>query len=107
MANKVILMTKLKNGISKIQATGLEFHLRNVTINGVKRGCSGHVKNTETGHVVYINTEKSCYQPLSDKNLYRVARDIKDYGGAHSRNRWATDCSLAQDVVNLLKIGGQ
>lgn len=101
----MILSTKLKNEIKKIQSNGLEFYLKNIKINGETRGCSGFVKNTETGFVVYVNTEKSCYQPLEKLNLYRIAKDLKDYGGAHSRNKWSGDSSIAQDIVNLLKKG--
>lgn len=101
----MLLSIKLKNQIKSIQQEGLEFHLKNTKINGRTVGCSGFVKNLETGIVVYIDTEKSCYQPLNKLNLYRIARDLKDYGGFHSKNLWSEDSSLAESIVNLLKKG--
>jgi hypothetical protein len=100
----MLLSIKLKNQIKAIQSDNLEFYLKNISINGAKQGCSGFIKNTLTGNVVYVNTEKSCYQPLSTSNLYRIARDLRDYKGG--QNRWSSDNDIASDVVNLLKVGG-
>lgn len=96
----MLLSTKLRNQIKKIQPEGLEFHLKNIKVNGQNRGCSGFIKNVSNGNIVYVNTEKSCYSPLADKNLYRTAKDLKDYTGG--RNRWATDDRIAIEIVNLL-----
>lgn len=98
----MLLMTKLKNEIKRIQPEGLEFYLRNININGARRGCSGFIKNTENGNIVYVNTEKSCYEPLNDKNLYRTAKDLKDFSGG--QNRWSTDNNISNEIVELLRL---
>lgn len=98
-----ILSQKLKNAIRR-HKRGDEciFNLRNITINGVKRGCSGHIRLGN--RCVYVNTERSCYGPLSDKFMYRVAIDEKDYSGNGGRNQWCGDTAeeLADAVMVLL-----
>ena len=98
--SNVLLMTKLKNGLKKVG--NYECNLSNININGSKRGCSGFVINPENGVIVYINTEKSCYAPLSKLNLVRFAKHKKDYGGAHSRNEWANDDEIVSKIVAML-----
>lgn len=96
----MLLSVKTKNNLLKIKPEGLEFHLKNIIINGSKRGCSGFVKNLENNKIVYINTEKSCYNPLADKNLYRLAESLTDYRG--KTNNFATDIDLAKEVIKML-----
>lgn len=98
--SNALLMTKLKNGLKKVG--DYECNLHNININGAKRGCSGFVKNSRNGVIVYVNTEKSCYAPLSKLNLVRFAKDMKDWGGAHSRNEWANDNSIVEKIVAML-----
>lgn len=99
-----ILAVKTKNMIKRYaEAAGLkvEFCIKNISINGCKRGCSGFVVNTENNSIVYLNTEKSCASFLPPI-LYRYADSVKDYRGYH--NRWAEDLDdLADSVVKLLK----
>lgn len=97
----MLLATKLKNSIKKIKSEGLEFYLKNIQVNGAKKGCSGFVKNIQTNKIVYINTEKSCYGTLNDLNLYRTAKSLNDFTGG--RNCWARDDKIAQAVVELLE----
>lgn len=55
---------------------------------------------------VYICTEKSCYQPLSDKNLVRYAADMRDFSsydlGAKGRNQFVTDDALVEKIIDML-----
>lgn len=100
----MLLAVKFKNAIKKLNGDKhpLEFHVRNITINGQKVGCSGFVKNLYTGKTVYINTYMNgamCFGGVK-KHLYRIARDIKDYRG--EVNRWAKEDELAQQVLELL-----
>ena len=81
-----MLTVALRNRIRKASGVELEFALRNIRVNADVRGCSGFVKNTVTGKIVYVNTEPSPYGPLSDKVLYRTAEHFKDYTGG--RNQW-------------------
>ena len=97
----LILTTKLKNAINKQGGDmPLQFTLKNITINGAKRGCSGFVRNLDNNTVVYINTEEPCLSNLH--YMYRYADHEKDYTGYH--NRWANSLDeLAKAIINLLK----
>lgn len=98
----MILTTKLRSLLKKIESgLELEFYLKNENINGMRVGCSGFVKNTENNKIVYVSTVKNCYEPLSKKNLIRVAKSLKDFSG--ERNQFATDEELASKIVELLR----
>ena len=61
----LILTTKLKNALNKQGGEmPLQFTLKNITINGEKRGCSGFVRNLANNTVVYINTERVCAKEM-------------------------------------------
>ena len=82
--NYMLLATKFKNEIKK--ATGLdnlEFRLKNITVNGQKRGCSGFIYNPDLDVYVYVITEPSVYQNLT---VCRYAKDFKDYTGDINNN---------------------
>lgn len=77
MKTTVYLSRKLLNQL-KVKETEskdlmLTHNLHNIIINGKRVGCSGHIQNVLNNKCVYVSTEKSCYQPLSDKNLVRYA----------------------------------
>ena len=96
----LILSTKLKNAINK-HANGMDlaFTLKNISINGSKRGCSGFIRNNANGSVVYVNTEEPCLSTLH--YMYRYADNEKDYKGYH--NRWANTLDeLASAICTYL-----
>lgn len=96
----LILSTKLKNAISK-HANGMDltFTLKNISINGNKRGCSGFIRNNANNSVIYVNTEEPCLSSLH--YMYRYADNEKDYTGYH--NRWANTLDgLATEICRLL-----
>ena len=96
----LILSTKLKNAINK-HANGMDltFTLKNISINGSKRGCSGFIRNNANGSVVYVNTE--CVGIANLRYMYRYADNEKDYKGY--RNRWAkTLDELASAICTCL-----
>ena len=98
----LILSTKLKNAINQ-HANGMDltFTLKNISINGSKRGCSGFIRNNANGSVVYVNTEEVFLTSVT-RYMYRYAYDELDYTGYH--NRWAdTLDELAYSVCRLLK----
>ena len=103
-----LLKTKLTNLLrTEAQSRGmeLEFHLKNISINGVQKGCSGHVVNKANGSCVYVTTEESVYGPLQGRAMYRLAKDAKDYssnGLANGYNRWIKFEDVAIAVVHLL-----
>jgi len=86
----MILATKLKNRFTPAHAVAL----KNIAINGDKRGCSGFI--SLHGVHVYVNTERCG----SLGYMYRTAQHLKDYtGGA---NRWAKDIDALVCGVNEL-----
>ena len=88
----LILSTKLKNQFSPAHVVAL----KNISVNGDKRGCSGFI--ALAGAIVYVNTEKCG----SLGYLYRTAAHLKDYTGGP--NRFARDMeSLVTGVNQLLK----
>ena len=88
----MILSTKLKNRFSSVHTVAL----KNIAVNGDKRGCSGFI--SRDGAIVYVNTE-----PCGSLGyMYRTAEHLKDYTGGP--NRWAKDLdSLVAGITQLLK----
>ena len=96
----LILSTKLKNAINAhSNGMDLQFTLKNISINGSKRGCDGFIRNNANNSVVYVTTEEPCLSSLH--YMYRYADNEKDYRGY--RNRWAkTLDELATEICRLL-----
>lgn len=95
----LILSTKLKNAInSHANGMDLAFTLKNISINGSKRGCSGFIRNNTNGSVMYVTTEPCRCDLLY---MYRYANHEKDYKGY--RNRWANTLDeLASAICTCL-----
>jgi hypothetical protein len=87
----LLLATKLKNQFSSVHLV----HLKNISVNGDKRGCSGFIQRGDA--IVYVNTEV-----LGGGYLYRTAAHLKDYTGGV--NRYARDLAgLVAGINSLLK----
>lgn len=87
----LILSTKLKNRFSPEYAVSL----KNISVNGDKRGCSGFIQLGNS--IAYVNTEV-----LGGGYLYRSAKHLKDYEGGV--NRYARDLdSLVSGIKSILK----
>lgn len=87
----MILATKLKNQFTDATVCAL----KNIAVNGDKRGCSGFI--TRGDAIVYVNTEV-----LGGGYLYRTAAHLKDYTGGV--NRYARDlASLVAGVNQILR----
>ena len=95
-----MLALKLKNAVLKVKPNGLEFNLKNISINGDKRGCSGFITDTASGKSVYVNTEGVQWYGKPHENLFRTAKNLKDYKGGY--NQWASDDTIASEIVRLL-----
>ena len=93
---KPILAVKLRNEILKqISGDNISVSLRNISINGNKKGCSGFITNSENGTCVWLSTDNEyCRQPI----VYRYAKNISDYHGGI--NRW---CDTAFDLAYAIK----
>ena len=100
----IILRTKLRNAINKQNnnKNNLTFKLKNITINGAKKGCSGFIINNDNSTVIYVNTEGITWSNQPTKYMYRYAKDDKDYTGY--TNRWATGLdNLAKLIVKHIE----
>jgi len=87
----LLLATKLKNQFSSVH----QVHLKNISVNGDKRGCSGFIQRGDA--IVYVNTEV-----LGGGYLYRTAAHLKDYSGGV--NRYARDLAgLVVGINSLLR----
>jgi hypothetical protein len=87
----LILSTKLKNQFTPAH----QVHLKNISVNGDKRGCSGFIQHGDA--IAYVNTEV-----LGGGYLYRTAAHLKDYSGGV--NRYAKDLdSLVAGINSLLR----
>lgn len=86
----LILSTKLKNRLTSVH----QVHLKNIVVNGGKRGCTGFIQKGDA--IVYVNTE-----PCGSLGyMYRTAAHLKDYTGGV--NRWAKDLDFLVAGVNQL-----
>lgn len=81
----------------------LRFSLKNIRTNGATSGCSGHVWLGKA--CVYLNTEKSRYEPLSNLCFVRYAKNEKDNSliAKGNANRFVKDSDLAAMVLEMLK----
>jgi hypothetical protein len=88
----MILSTKLRNRFLSTHTVAL----KNISVNGDKRGCSGFIARGD--RIVYVNTE-----PCGSLGyMYRTAKHFKDYTGGV--NQWAKDLdSLVHGIDTLLK----
>lgn len=99
-------LTKQLKVEAAIQGIVVEIYLKDISINGSKRGCSGHVVNTATGSCVYLDTEDSILSSLAGRSMYRLAKNTKDWSSnslKNGNNRWTEDENLAHSVISLLK----
>jgi ribosomal protein L10 len=94
---KPLLSTKLRNQIHAIDSV-LLVTLRNISVNGVKFGCSGFIYDPRTDRTVYVNTDHN--HQTNTRALYRTARDTKDYTGGP--NHFASYEDVAAAAVKLL-----
>ena len=99
--NGIILSVKLRNALinkSKTKNMNITAMLKNIIINGDKRGCSGFITNEDNGSIVYVNTEKG----YLNMYLYRYADSTKDYRGYSNRYAETFD-ELVDAIIDLLK----
>ena len=89
--NNFIGSRKLKN---LFKGLPFDVEVKNININGQKRGCSGFITNNLTGKICYITTEpffdrKSGSGLFGNSNfaiMMRTAESTKDYEGGV--NHW-------------------
>lgn len=90
----MLIATKLKNMLPPHYTVAL----KNISVNGDKRGCSGFI--SLDGLIVYVNTEVVGQLGY----MYRTAKHVKDYSGGV--NRWAKDrATLVNGIKQLLNLG--
>lgn len=95
-----MLATKLKNRVAKLDPAIVPT-VHNVSINGVKVGCSGFFAHPGTGRIVYATTDIQCTGRPNDYSAYaRYASSDKDYQGG--RNRLTREEDLPALIVQML-----
>jgi len=105
----MLFATKLKNSLTKLaEQHGMEIkvELKNIAVNGQRRGCSGFVTCGDS--CVYVNTEHSIYSPISSQSMCRYAKDTEDFssnGLKNGYNQFVADDFLAAKVISMLKNG--
>ena len=86
-----------------------EFKIKDININGQKRGCSGFITNAETGKVCYIDTEpffnggsgSGLFGSRDKAIMMRTAENIKDYrGGVNHFLPPENIVQIAQELTN-------
>ena len=95
---KPVSMTIVKNRLKKI-APHIEPHLSNVRINGHVHGCSGFLRNPDTGAIVYISTDLN--HGTSRQAMYRTAEHLKDYRGG--RNHFCDFDEITERALEMLE----
>lgn len=86
-----------------------DIYVKNININGQKRGCSGFIKNTETGKICYITTEpffngkggSGLYDNPNMAIMMRMAKDLKDYTGG--LNCWLPTANIVSMAYELTR----
>lgn len=97
-----LLAVKLRNQLRKIDPT-LEVELKNINVNGMKRGCSGYITDPRTGRVIYVDTE-ALLQPILGGAMWRaVAVKGRSTTPNDSRNYYSKEDRLARDIVEAFK----
>jgi hypothetical protein len=96
---------KLRGYISsrkvKSLVSGLGYELVKVSttsVNRIRRGCSGFIKDPDKGILIYFDTEPIAFQSPG-RVLYRSAKDEKDYCGGS--NHYCDIKDLAHAVKRL------
>lgn len=102
--NEYFSAQKVRNNFKKMGvADRFTFHLKNISINGQRRGCSGFVVENSTGRVAYITTEPFFKGGLCGNKentlMYRAAENLKDYRGG--TNHWGMCENVAYLVSRL------
>lgn len=97
-----LLSVKLRNQLRKIDPA-LEVELKNINVNGMKRGCTGYVTDPRTGRVIYVDTE-SLLPPIAGGAMWRaVAVKGRSTTPNGSRNYYSKEECLARDIVEAFK----
>lgn len=98
--SKPILQIKLRNAINRLtdeQTKDLEYQLHGIIINGIKRGCSGFIRNNANGSVIYVNTEPTIWGEV----MYRYAKNMHDYH-SYTNHFTKTLDELAAAIIKAL-----
>jgi len=85
-----LLAIKVRNNMNKLG--NYDFKLKNILINGQKRGCSGFIINKDNGNIAYVTTEPLWQPVYIKKAMYRAAISLADYTGGY--NQWIEEDSF-------------
>lgn len=88
----VLLTTKVKNAFKRFHPELACVDLKNTSVNGAKRGCSGFV--TDGNGWVYLNANVSSFDGKDEVALYRGCDGPSDF-----RGKTNLYCKRAPDVL--------
>lgn len=97
-----LLAVKLRNQLRKLDPT-LEVELKNINVNGMKRGCSGYITDPRTGRVIYVDTEALLLPILGGAMWRAVAVKGRSYTPGGSWNYYSKEERLAHDILEAFK----
>ncbi len=81
--------------------------IKNISINGQRRGCSGFITNLETGKICYITTElffngakgSGLWNDSNKAIMMRTAKNLHDYTGG--LNHWIPKEKIVETAKRL------
>ena len=85
---------KVKSLVSVLGYELVKVHT--ISVNRIRRGCSGFIKDPEKGILIYFDTEPMCFQ-APGQVLYRSAKDENDYCGGSNHH-----CDI-KDLAHAVK----
>lgn len=100
----MLLKTKLANRIKAIDSDIEMVRAKNVSVNGMKRGCSGFC--VKDGRTVYFDTSVTPMLGQKEAAMWRYARDATDYasvGLVDGDNHWCAPDELANRIASALR----
>lgn len=106
MQSNFIGSIKVKN---LFKGMNFKCEIKNISINGQKRGCSGFITNLDTGKVCYITTEpffdgkngSGLYGNRNMAIMMRTAKDTRDFHGGF--NNWLPFSDIIAVAQRLTK----
>lgn len=100
MAVNYISSGKVRNAFSKFEDSDkYSMKFRDISINGIKKGCSGHITNLDNDVCVYINTEQTS---MGLGMLYRYAERQDEWTGGLNHFAHSLD-EIVKQVRNMLE----
>ena len=94
--------TKIKRSLNAVlNASDLEYKIKNVRLNGKMHGCYGCITYKPTRVTVYISSDFMTVQNKDNEIVVRYAKDINDFT-ALSNNHFTDDNHIGELIKKML-----